>query len=183
MPNPKITISLDQSILDAFAAHAEAMDKATAALEHLSEVLKSVGADTPSVTDTEKPAEPTPVVEASAAPVAPVVSVQTAPIPAPSMNGFDFTASAAQAQSVQTAAMPTAAPVAPAAPAAATQMPTSGVAPLTLEQIAMAGGQLMSLGVNANALLPEFGVTRLSDLPPEKYPEMAARMRQLGAKI
>lgn len=176
MPNPKITISIDQSCVDVFSRIANALENLCAAVE-------KPGADTPSVPEAEKPAEPTPVVEASAAPAAPVVSVQTAPIPAPSMNGFDFTASTAQAQPVQTAAMPTATPVAPAAPAAATQMPTSGVAPLTLEQIAMAGGQLMSLGVNANALLPEFGVTRLSDLPPEKYPEMAARMRQLGAKI
>lgn len=182
MPNPKITISIDQSCVDVF-------NRIAAALENLCAAVEKPGYDTPSVAEPEKPAEPTPVVEA---PVAPVTPVHVAPIPAPGMNGFDFTASADQAQPVQNVAMPTAAPVAPAAPAAAAQMPTAtapaqmptATAPaLTMEMLGMAGSQLMGMGVNAQALLGEFGITRLSDLPPERYPEMAARMRQLGAKI
>lgn len=173
MPNPKITISIDQSCVDVFC-------RIAAALENLCAAVEKPGCDTPSVAEPEKPADPTPVVEA---PVTPVAPVQVAPIPAPGMNGFDFTASAARAQPVQSAAMPTAATVDPAAPTAAVQMPTATAPALTFEMLGMAGSQLMSMGVNAQALLGEFGITRLSDLPPERYPDMAARMRQLGAKI
>lgn len=183
MPNPKITISIDQSCVDAISKATAALERLCAAMEML--VAKNqFGIDTTSVVEPEKPAEPTPVVESPVTQqVWPDKPVQMASIPAPGMNGFDFTASAAQAQPVQQVAMPTAAPVAQTAPAAAVQMPTATAPSLTMEMLGMAGSQLMSMGVNAQALLGEFGITRLSDLPPERYPDMAARMRQLGAKI
>lgn len=177
MPNPKITISIDQSCVDVFS-------RIAAALENLCAAMEKPGCDTPSVSDPEKPAEPTPVVEAPVTPAS--VAQPVYPIPGPGPNGFDFTGAplvAPAVEPVQSVAMPTAAPVAPAAPTAAVQMPTATAPALTMEMLGMAGSQLMSMGVNAQALLGEFGITRLSDLPPERYPDMAARMRQLGAKI
>lgn len=55
----------------------------------------------------------------------------------------------------------------------------------TLDQLAVAAAPLMSAGKQKllTEMLKEFRVVSLTELPPEQYPAVAQRLRDLGAKI
>lgn len=73
------------------------------------------------------------------------------------------------------------APVTPAAPIAAAPTPVT----YTLEDITNAGSALLDAGKMGDLmkLLSDHGVQAVTQLKPEQYPEIAAGMRALGAKI
>lgn len=80
--------------------------------------------------------------------------------------------------------------VAPAAPAAPVQQPAAPSAPtqapqFTLAQIQTATAPLMDAGKQAElaALLTQFSITALTQLPEARYGEFATALRQLGAKL
>lgn len=54
-----------------------------------------------------------------------------------------------------------------------------------LNDISRAGSELVDIGKQSEIpkLMARFGITSLPELPPEKYGEMAAALRELGAKI
>lgn len=70
--------------------------------------------------------------------------------------------------------------VAPAAPAAPTQLPT-----YTIEQIAVAAVQLKDAGRlgEFQQLLAKFGVAALTQLAPERLPELAAELQKMGVRL
>lgn len=164
MANEKITVTLsvDQETLNALRAH-------TAALERFCEmqappvtvtVEAPAPAPTPMAGSTGAGVDPTPVITVAGpvVPVAPVIPVVEEPKPVvPCATGF----------------------VAPTAPAA----PAPEAPAVTVEQLMRAGVELMSRGVNAAALLTEFGVQAVTQIPKEKLPAFADRMRQLGANL
>lgn len=64
------------------------------------------------------------------------------------------------------------------------QVPTTATAqPYTFDQLAVATANLASSGKDVFAVLGRFGVNVLMDLPPEKYGEYAAALREAGAVI
>ncbi|MDL2252639.1 hypothetical protein LJC49_01015 [Ruminococcaceae bacterium OttesenSCG-928-I18] len=79
-----------------------------------------------------------------------------------------------------------AAPVPPVAPQPVAQ-PTIPTTERTyaLDDLARAGASLMDTGKSgeAMALLGQFGIQTLTQLPPERYGEYATALRGLGAKI
>lgn len=103
---------------------------------------------------------------AQAVPVASVAPVPAAPV-----------TPAAPAQTAPTA------PVAPARPSAPS-VPTAA-ASYTLDDLSRAGVDLMETKGQAAliALLQQFGVTTLPDLPPAQYGAFATALRGMGAKI
>ena len=113
------------------------------------------------------------------APTAPgqVVPV-AAPAAAPAMAW-----NAAQSQAVpvaQSQAMPVVQPAPIAAPAQpAPTVPTT----YTMEQLCKAGADLMNAGQNPGAILQQFGVQSVVQVPPARYGEFATALRQMGAKI
>lgn len=63
-------------------------------------------------------------------------------------------------------------------------LPTTAVAQqYTFDQLAVATANLASSGKDVFTVLGRFGVTMLMDLPPEKYGEYAAALREEGAVI
>ena len=76
-------------------------------------------------------------------------------------------------------------PTAPPAPVAA--VPLAATLGYTLDQLARAGAEIASQGPDklaaANALLAQFGVQALTQLPKEQYGAFATALRGLGAKI
>lgn len=100
-------------------------------------------------------------------------------------------AAPAPAQMPATPVMPATPTPAPApgafAPAAPPKVPLAGAPEYTLDQLALAGGSLMNLGPEkaqaAQALIPKFGITSLTELPRERYGEFATALRGLGANI
>lgn len=75
----------------------------------------------------------------------------------------------------------------PAAPAGGPQqLPTSHVAqPYTQEQLAIAMTSLVDAGklAVAQGIMQQFGVMALTEIPPEKYPDVAVKLREAGASI
>ena len=71
-------------------------------------------------------------------------------------------------------------PVAPTAPVAPTQLPT-----YTIEQIAVAAVQLKDAGRlgEFQQLLAKFGVAALTQLAPERLPELAAELQKMGVRL
>lgn len=68
--------------------------------------------------------------------------------------------------------------------------PASTVAPTnnlsyTLDQLAVAAAPLMSAGKQKEltAMLKEFGLASLTELPSKQYPAVAQKLREMGAKI
>jgi hypothetical protein len=78
-------------------------------------------------------------------------------------------------------------PMAPPVYAAPVQAPPlQAAAPAyTMEQLGLAGMQLVDAGRREEVaqLLTQFGVSKLTDLPKERYAEYAMALRQRGAKI
>lgn len=185
MANPKITVTLtvDQSVMDDINAHTAALNRycdaqsAKVVLEGKSPVAPSAVDETPQVAPENPLAAPIPMnanTGAGAAPVYPVAD--TVPSVTPVMPIMPVT--------------PTVAPEAPVMPVQAAviaqqpfALPTSPAAEITIETLMRAGVDLMNRGVNAAAVLTEFGVQALTELPKEQYPALAARLRQLGANI
>ena len=111
----------------------------------------------------------------------PTVPAQTVPAePAQTMSTVINTAvqNDAPASVAQTAPE---APVTPAAPIAAATTPVT----YTLEDITNAGSALLDAGKMGDLmkLLSDHGVQAVTQLKSEQYPEIAAGMRALGAKI
>ena len=101
-----------------------------------------------------------------AAPVAPAVPAQAAPVQA-----------APVAPAAPTAPVASARPSAPSVPTAETTY--------SLDDLSRAGVELMGAGRQAEliALLGQFGVTTLPDLPAAQYGTFATALRGMGAKI
>lgn len=72
----------------------------------------------------------------------------------------------------------------PPVQAAPTTVPTA-TATYTLQQLALAGTQLVDAGRRDEvlALLSAFGVNALTELPKEQYGAYATKLREMGAKI
>ena len=191
MANPKITLSVDQSILDT-------LDNLTAALNRIAD---SMPKQTKSSPDESCAAVPNPnafVVEEQ---------IKEAPVVSPELMEKAVASAPAQA-------MPAAAPVIapampilgqmpqqPVTPAPVAQqpfvapvpdttaiqqpdaMPTAPGVEITKESLMRAGVSLMDRGINANTVLWEFGVQSVDQLQKEQYGAFAERLRQLGAKI
>ncbi len=118
-----------------------------------------------------------PIQEAASAPVAAPMQQPTAPTApaAPTPTPAPATAPTAPAAPTPTPA-PATAPTAPAAPAAA---PT-----YTLDELARAAADLMPAHTNdLTALLAQFGVASLGELPAVHYGAFATAIRGMGAKI
>lgn len=190
MANPKITLSVDQSILDT-------LDNLTAALNRLAD---SMPKQTESISDESCAAVPNPN--------AFVVGEQIKEAPVASPELMEKTMASAPAQAMPAAAPAPAMPVLgqmpqqPVSPAPVAQqpfvapvpdvtviqqpaapMPTAPGVEITKEQLMMAGVSLMDRGINANTVLWEFGVQSVDQLQKEQYGAFAERLRQLGAKI
>lgn len=77
---------------------------------------------------------------------------------------------------------PPAAPVSKPAPAA---VPTAAPKQYTLAEIQAACGPLMDAGKmnELAAVMQRMGVNSLMELPPEKYGELAVKLRALGARL
>lgn len=77
-------------------------------------------------------------------------------------------------------------PQVPVAPPVQQTAPVPTSAPsYDLSQISLAAAQLRDAGKMSEllALLPQFGVQMVTQLPPERYGEFATALRGLGAKI
>lgn len=83
----------------------------------------------------------------------------------------------------------TTAPVQNAAPApqapVQTAVPTAPAKEYTLEELLAAAGPLMDAGkmTELQALNQQFQVTSMTEIPPERYGELATALRELGARI
>lgn len=208
MANPKITLSVDQSIIDTLV-------NLTAALNRVADSMSGVDSATDAVSKSAKIAKEAMMAESVAAvpnPNAFVVGEQIKDVPAVSSELMEKAVASAPVQT-----MPAAAPVIAPAPAMPVlgQMPQQPVTPapvaqqpfvapvpdatviqqpaapiptapgveITKEQLMMAGVSLMDRGINANTVLWEFGVQSVDQLQKEQYGAFAERLRQLGAKI
>lgn len=79
--------------------------------------------------------------------------------------------------------MPT--PVMPAPPAAQPAIPVTAAPQYTYEQLQLAGQYLLDAGKlpELQGLLQKYGISRLPELPREKYGAYATDLRALGARI
>lgn len=124
------------------------------------------------------PPAPAPVAPASAAPApsAPVAPPPASATPAPA----PVTSSAAPVP-------PASAPVAPAPAPTAPTVPTAPTPGYTLEQLSRAGADLTRSDptkmAQLIALMQQYGVQTVSQLPPEHYGAFATALRGLGATI
>lgn len=191
MANPKITLSVDQSIIDTLV-------NLTAALNR---VADSMPKQTESISDESCAAVPNPnafvvgeqikeapvvspeLMEKAATAVAQPEPVPTEPRPlyVPPIE-VPVTANYPDGSS-ETVQMPIVAPVQEPSKADLPPMPTAPGVEITKEQLMMAGVSLMDRGINANTVLWEFGVQSVDQLQKEQYGAFAERLRQLGAKI
>ena len=208
MANPKITLSVDQSIIDTLV-------NLTAALNRVADSMSGVASATDAVSKSAKIAKEAMLAESVAAapnPNAFVVGEQIKEAPVVSPELMEKAVASAPVQT-----MPAAAPVIAPAPAMpvlgqmpqqpvtptpvaqqpfaapvpdataiqqpAAPMPTAPGVEITKEQLMMAGVSLMDRGINANTVLWEFGVQSVDQLQKEQYGAFAERLRQLGAKI
>ena len=163
-----------------------------AALNNLADALKNRPVAAP-VTDKDVlPVKATVDTPVTAAPVqavseAPVVNPTVAPV-TPIANG-----PTPATTNAPIAAAPTPVPVEDPAPvSAATSDPAPAPKVITFEDIALAGGQLLELDAKEQSntrmtqlmdLLKSFGVQAITQLKPEQYADVAAGLRELGAKI
>ena len=53
----------------------------------------------------------------------------------------------------------------------------------SLEQLARAAGDLLNAGKNPGALLAQFGIQKLNQLPKEQFNAFATALRQMGARL
>ena len=195
MANPKITITLDQSMLDAINSGVAALNRIIDTLNRLADTLANYDSitlgdgivtgriklsdavkfdDLGSDGAQHEPVMPEPV--PAAVPIIPSPApVQQPPFSMPTMQ----VAPATDVPSMPTPPVPTM-PATAAAPIMPTTQPTTEY---TMEQLGRAGAELMTRGVNVFAVLQEFGIMSLDALPKEQYGAFAQRLRQLGANI
>lgn len=184
MANPKITLSVEQNILDAITNLAVALNRCAEVLPAVVTALKDVQTE-----------------QISAGATAPLVTAPTlteavntgAEIAMPPVNAAEPNATTQMpTNTVQTPAAPVPAPVPPLTMPTANSapviqqpsvMPTAPGVEITEEMLMRAGVELTNRGVNAMAVLMEFGVQGVNQLPKEQYPAFAARLRSLGANI
>jgi len=167
-----------------------------AALNNLADALKNRPVAAPVADKDVLPVKATVDTPVTAAPVqavseAPVVNPTVASV-TPIANG-----PTPATTNAPIAAAPTPVPVeAPAPVSAETSNPAPAPAPapkvITFEDIALAGGQLLELDAKEQSntrmtqlmdLLKSFGVQAITQLKPEQYADVAAGLRELGAKI
>ena len=163
-----------------------------AALNNLADALKHRPVAAPVADKDVLPVKATVDTPVTAAPVqavseAPVVNPTVAPV-TPIANG-----PTPATTNAPIAAAPTPVPVeAPAPVTAATSDPAPAPKVITFEDIALAGGQLLELDAKEQSntrmtqlmdLLKSFGVQAITQLKPEQYADVAAGLRELGAKI
>lgn len=110
---------------------------------------------------------------------APAGQAPVTPTPAQYAPPVQPAAPAAPAVPVQNGAPTSATPTAPA-PTVPTSAPT-----YTLEQLSVAATPLLDAGRGAEltALLNQFGVQAMTQLPKEQYGAFATALRQMGAQI
>ena len=179
MANPKITLSVEQNIIDAVTNLAVALNRCVEVLPAVVTALNDVQAEQISAGATA----PLGTVPATMAAENTGVGVAMPPVNAAEPN--------VATQMPTTAVQMPATPAAPAMPtvtsAPVTQqpmaMPTAPGVEITEEMLMRAGVELNNRGVNAMAVLMEFGVQGVNQLPKEQYPAFAARLRSLGANI
>lgn len=182
MTNPKITITLDQSMLDAINSGVTALNRLADTLANYNSVklpetvkfddLRADAAPHEPVMPEPVQADPAP----AAVPIIPSPApVQQPPFSMPTMQVAPVT----DVPSMPTPPVPTM-PATAAAPVMPTTQPTTEY---TMEQLGRAGAELMTRGVNVFAVLQEFGIMSLDALPKEQYGAFAQRLRQLGANI
>ena len=163
-----------------------------AALNNLADALKNRPVAAPVAEKDMLPIKATVDTPATATPVqavseAPAVNPTVAPV-TPIANGPTHATTNAPI-----AAAPTPVPVeAPAPVSAETSNPAPAPKVITFEDIALAGGQLLELDAKEQSntrmtqlmdLLKSFGVQAITQLKPEQYADVAAGLRELGAKI
>lgn len=185
MTNPKITLSVEQNILDAITNLAMALNRCAEVLPAVVTALNDVQAE-------QIPAGAT--VPLVAAPTMMAAENTGVGVALPPVNAAE--SNAAIQMPTNTAPVPTPTPV--PAPVPPLTMPTANSAPviqqpsvmptasgveITEEMLMRAGVELTNRGVNAMAVLMEFGVQGVNQLPKEQYPAFAARLRSLGANI
>lgn len=146
----------------------------TAAINNLADALKSRAVAAPVAPDAkiEPPATynapaPEAPVQAAETPAAPVTTATPTPAPA---------------------AAPTVAAPTPAPAPAPVEAPAPAPAPAkvyTFEDITAAGSQLLELGKmpQLTELLKGYGVQAVTQLRPDQYADVAAGLRDLGARI
>ena len=169
---PSFKFTVDQELLDAIKAHTEALNRfceATAPLEIKAEVSPSQAIQEAAIRPVETPAAiPTAAPEAAVQPnPMPAFTMPTAPVQtAPVIPG------------VQPAAVPGSVPM-----DNGFQIPAQAGPEITTEMISMAGVSLIQRGVDAGAVLREFGVNSVAELTKDQLVPVATRLRQLGANI
>lgn len=171
---PSFKFTVDQELLDAIKAHTEALDRFCKVLDTVPVEIKTETNPSQAIQE----AAIRPVETPAAIPTAtPETAVQMNPMPA-------FTMPTAP---VQTAPV---IPGAQAAPAAGFvpmdngfQTPVQAGPEITEQMIMMAGVSLIQRGIDAVAVLREFGVNSVAELTKDQYVPVAMRLRQLGANI
>ena len=86
----------------------------------------------------------------------------------------------------ETAPATPAAPAAPATPAAPVSVPLAAPPKFTFDQLAQAGAGLCQIAAGqekAQAVLKQFNIQSLKDLPEQRYGEFALALRQAGAAL
>jgi len=123
-----------------------------------------------------------------AAPITVPARTTTAPMAAPAQ--VPATSAQPPAAPIPITPVPVQAPSAPVptAPAAPTTVPVVPTAPAPVYDIEMLGRAAAPLAMQGKRqeltdLLHSFGVEALTQLPPDKYGEMAMKLRELGAQI
>lgn len=111
------------------------------------------------------------------APTAPPVTAQPAaatPIAAPTTPAVPVTASTPTAAP---ATQPTAQPIA--------AVPTAPAKKYTIAELQAASAPLIDAGriADLQALMQSFGVISMTDIPEDRYGELATKLRELGAQI
>ena len=180
MPNPKITLSVERNIIDAVTNLAVALNRC---VELLPAVVTALNDDVQAEQISAGATAPLGTVPATMAAENTGVGVALPPVSAAEPN----VATQMPTNAVQMPATP-AVPVMPTVTSApVTQqpmaMPTAPGVEITEEMLMRAGVELNNRGVNAMAVLMEFGVQGVNQLPKEQYPAFAARLRSLGANI
>lgn len=178
MANPKITVTMtvDQSLMDAINAHTAALNRYCDAqpAKVVLDDKDAIAPAAPIAPETPSPA-PTWIMNTGTAPMSPVADPVPGVVPAMPVTAPVATAPVAPVMPIQAAAEAVQQPF--------TLPTTSPEVEITIETLMRAGVDLMNRGVNAAAVLTEFGVQALTELPKDRYPAMAARLRQLGANI
>lgn len=152
----------------------------SAALNNLAEAIKGNPVGTQPVANvTPFPAQTAPV----AVPDPPTTAATPDPVP---VQTAAATPAPVQTGNPPASPVTTPPPVTAPAPTVVTPSPAPDPAPaVSFETLTTAGAQLLEQGKMPQlmALLRQFGVEALTQLKPEQYPDVAAGLKTLGARI